>query len=105
VEPQSDDPTRDDQLGRRPFAQAMVERLDRIFQGGRNDNGFAAHIHAPWGAGKTSVLLMMIDLMTDKDRKLMDGKSAPRWVVVQFNAWEHERRNPPWWPLVEKVKS
>jgi hypothetical protein len=46
---------------------------------------------------------MMIDLMTDKDSK-SDGKSPPRWVVVQFNAWEHERRNPPWWPLVEKVK-
>jgi KAP family P-loop domain len=104
VAPQTDAPTRDDRLGRRPFAQAMVERMDRIFEEGGNDGGFAAHIHAPWGAGKTSVLLMMSDLMTDKDRKSTDGKSAPRWVVVQFNAWEHERRNPPWWPLIEKVK-
>jgi hypothetical protein len=103
VEPQTDEPTRDDQLSRRPFAQAIVERLDGIFEKGASDSGFAAHIHAPWGAGKTSVLLIMQELMADKLRKSR-GRPAPRWIVVDFNAWEHERRNPPWWPLVEKMK-
>jgi hypothetical protein len=32
VEPQSDEPTSDDQLGRRPFAQALVERMDKIYR-------------------------------------------------------------------------
>jgi hypothetical protein len=50
VEPQSDEPTADDQLGRRPFAQALVERMDKIYEKGGHD-GFAAHIYAPWGAG------------------------------------------------------
>ena len=104
VEPQSDEPTADDRLGRRPFAQALVERMDKIYQKGGHD-GFAAHIYAPWGAGKTSVLMMMRDLMIAKDRKSVDGKLAPHWVVVRFNAWEQERRNPPWWPLVEAVKN
>jgi KAP family P-loop domain len=103
VEPQSDEPTADDQLGRRPFAQALVERMDKIYQKGGHD-GFAAHIYAPWGAGKTSVLMMMRDLMVTRDRKSADGEMAPHWVVVGFNAWEQERRNPPWWPLVEAVK-
>jgi len=103
VEPQSDEPTADDQLGRRPFAQALVERMDRIYEKGGHD-GFAAHIYAPWGAGKTSVLMMMRDLLIAKDRKSTDGRAAPHWVVVRFNAWEQERRNPPWWPLVEAVK-
>jgi hypothetical protein len=102
VEPQSDEPTAEDQLGRRPFAQALVERMDRIYQKGGHD-GFAAHIYAPWGAGKTSVLMMMRDLMVTRDRKSADGELAPHWVVVGFNAWEQERRNPPWWPLVEAV--
>ena len=103
VEPQSDEPTAEDQLGRRPFAQALVERMDRIYEKGGHD-GFAAHIYAPWGAGKTSVLMMMRDLMIASGRKSTDGRTAPHWVVVRFNAWEQERRNPPWWPLVEAVK-
>jgi hypothetical protein len=104
VESQSDEPTSDDQLGRRPFAQALVERLDKLYEKGAH-NGFAAHIHAPWGAGKTSVLMMMRELMTATDRKSSDGKIAPEWVVIEFNAWKHERRNPPWWPLMEQVKA
>jgi hypothetical protein len=103
VEPQSDEPTTNDQLGRRPFAQALVERMDKLYEKGGQD-GFAAHLHAPWGAGKTSILLMMRDLMIS-DRRSADSKSAPRWIVVQFNAWQHERRNPPWWPLIEAVKT
>jgi hypothetical protein len=104
VEPQSDEPTPVDQLGRRPFAQALVERMDKIYQKGGHD-GFAAHIYAPWGAGKTSVLMMMSELMSRADRKTADGKLAPHWVVVQFNAWVQERRNPPWWPLMEELKT
>lgn len=104
VKPQSDEPTDDDRLNRKPFAQALVERLDDVFEKGAPD-GFAVHIHAPWGAGKTSVLKMMRNLMTDSNRTAKDGKVAPQWVVVEFNAWKNERRNPPWWPLVEEVKS
>ena len=106
---QLDEPTADDQLYRKPFARALVERLDKLYAAygqsqDKESNGFAAHIHAPWGAGKTSVLKLMRQLMTESDRKAPDGSQAPRWVVVDFNAWEHERRNPPWWPLIEKVK-
>lgn len=103
VEPQSDEPTLIDQLGRRAFAQALVERMDKIHSKGGRD-GFAAHIHAPWGAGKTSVLLMMRDLMTAENRKAGGEGIGPLWVIVDFNAWEQQRRNPPWWPLIEAVK-
>jgi hypothetical protein len=66
VEPQSDEPTTNDQLGRRPFAQALVERMDKLYEKGGQD-GFAAHLHAPWGAGKTSILLMMRDLIASTE--------------------------------------
>ena len=104
VEPQSDEPTANDQLGRKPFAQALVERMDRVIEKEGRD-GFAVHIHGPWGAGKTSILKMMQSLMLKTDRELGNRKIARQWVVVDFNAWDEQRRNPPWWPLIEKVKN
>lgn len=103
VEPQSDEPTDDDQLGRKPFAQALVERMDRVIEKEGRD-GFAVHIHGPWGTGKTSILKIMQRLMLKTDRELENTKIARQWVVVDFNAWDEQRRNPPWWPLIEKVK-
>ena len=112
-----DQPTSDDKLGRRVFARGMVETIDQVREdqhqwlrierdklksAGRLEklegDGFAVHIHAPWGAGKTSVLKMMEDYMTSPSRD-----DTGRWIVVNFNAWRHERRNPPWWPLIDAV--
>lgn len=97
VQTHSDEPTARDRLGRRPFAQALVERMDDVRQQGSPD-GFAVHIHAPWGAGKTSILLMMEQVMTDATRP-----PEKQWTVVHFNAWKNERRKPPWWPLIQQT--
>ena len=97
VRTHSDEPTARDRLGRRPFAQALVERMDDVRQQGAPD-GFAVHIHAPWGAGKTSILLMMEQVMTDAARP-----PDRQWAVVHFNAWKNERRRPPWWPLIQQT--
>ncbi|RKR00348.1 KAP family P-loop NTPase fold protein [Maricaulis maris] len=98
VSPHSDEPTAEDELGRRPFARALVERMEAVHKQGGAD-GFAVNLHAPWGAGKTSVLRMMEAIMTEPAREL-NG----RWAIVHFNAWQHERRNPPWWPFLETIK-
>ncbi len=109
--------TRLDLLGRKPFAEALAQRINNVriaqlgalakerealAETGRADDvrgdGFAVHLHAPWGAGKTSILKMMEDYMTSPERP-----SDARWVIVNFNAWRHERRNPPWWPLMEAL--
>src|SRR5690606_16689599 len=97
VRTHSDEPTARDRLGRRPFAQALVERMDDVRAQGAPD-GFAVHVHAPWGAGKTSILMMMDEVMTDQSRPV-----EKRWITVQFNAWKNERRKPPWWPLVHQT--
>ncbi len=94
----ADHPTAEDALGRRSFAQALANRLDDILKAGGKD-GFAVNLHAPWGAGKTSILMMMEAFLCDPKRQLGD-----RWAVVNFNAWDHEKRNPPWWPLIEATK-
>jgi hypothetical protein len=116
----SDEATDVDQLGRWPFAKALAEHLDDVYwqqqtkllarDGGARNNpadadGFAMHIHAPWGAGKTSVVKMMKTMLERTDRPSKGGRIAPQWVVVEFNAWKNERRNPPWWPLLEEIKT
>lgn len=102
VRAHSDEPTDIDELNRRPFARALVERMDDI-SSQRGLDGFAVHIHAPWGAGKTSVLLMMREMLRAEDRKTAGGQAARQWIVVDFNGWKNERRNPPWWPLIQDV--
>lgn len=99
VKPKSDEPTAKDELGRRPFAESLVDKINEVREAGQKD-GFAVHLHAPWGAGKTSILLMMQDYMKRSAKTEAEDKD---WVVVNLNAWEHERRKPPWWPLIEAV--
>lgn len=95
---QPDMPASEDELGRDLFAQALERQIRDLQQEqGEEGQGFAANIHAPWGAGKSSVLNLLRDrLMNHEDRE-------KRWLVVDFNAWEHEHRKPPWWPLVDCV--
>jgi len=110
----SDEPTDEDQLGRWPFAKALAEHMDDVYwqqkaraeRAGANPDdgdGFAMHVHAPWGAGKTSVIKMMRKMLERNDRPSKNGRVAPQWIVVEFNAWRNERRNPPWWPLTEEI--
>ena len=125
-----DDPTRIDQLNRRPFADVMAIRIREIWDLDRqagslptearvktepmsstgsnrkkgelssapsNDHrSLAVHIHGPWGAGKTSVLNFL-------RKNLEAGTHGQPWVVVDFNAWRHQRTRPPWWTLIHQV--
>lgn len=100
---QKDGPTREDELGRTRFAASLIDMLDEALtsnEGGGEALGFAVNLHAPWGAGKTSVLKMMEESMGPGPRNRDDG-----WTVVWFNAWRHERRNPPWWAMMEAVRA
>jgi hypothetical protein len=75
--------------------EVMVDRLQSLHSDQlKRGQGFAINLHAPWGAGKSTILKMMEARLTT-DRRFKD-----RWIVVNFNAWEHEHRKPPWWPLI-----
>ena len=95
---QHDNPTLKDELGRSPFVEVMVDRLQSLHADQlKRGQGFAINLHAPWGAGKSTILKMMEARLTT-DRRFKD-----RWIVVNFNAWENERRRPPWWAMLEAV--
>lgn len=102
----TDNPARVDELGRKGFAKVLARRIivmraeekrnaqhlkDRK---ARKGGSFLVHLHAPWGAGKTSTL----NFLSDELRR--EG-----WVVVSFNAWRHQRIVPPWWWLMAAIYS
>ncbi|MHA7777143.1 KAP family P-loop NTPase fold protein [Roseibium sp. M-1] len=96
---QFDQYARTDELGRKRFAEILATRISEIHEGGGPD-GLAVNLHAPWGAGKTTVLHFMKGFLEDPGLP-----PEKRWVVVEFNAWQHEHRRPPWWPFLQIVKS
>jgi hypothetical protein len=96
-----DNPASADQLGRDAFARALARRLERIWNehhGTEGDSSFVLHLHGPWGSGKTSLLnLLRRHLQPDR------VGDAFGWIVIEFNAWQHQRIDPPWWPLLDTI--
>lgn len=99
----SDRPADVDELGRIPFARALVTRIrtmrDEEIRSGKN-RPFSIHIHGPWGAGKTSLLnFMCAELKKGNPPEDMTS----RWVVIDFNAWQHQRLGAPWWWMMDAM--
>jgi KAP family P-loop domain len=113
----ADDPaigTDVDILGRKTFARALVERMIQIREEENLDKkeshkgdkkrlhkkgAFLMHIHGPWGSGKSSLLNFMRHELEEEIEK--EGKN--KWIVVMFNAGQHQRTGPPWWSLMDAV--
>jgi len=141
-----DRPATLDELGRARLAAVLAERMRRVrgedtearpgnarerrsklakeATEARKTGSFMVHVHAPWGAGKSSLLnFLAADL---RNRVPMPGLSGSislrrlarvvfrlrqprnpdllRWIVVEFSAWEHQRLIAPWWWLLTAVQ-
>ncbi len=86
----------------------------------RAAGSFMTHVYAPWGAGKSSFLRFLArDLRNRPSPKFGDpvqrawGAIRPRtatdpalsrWIVVEFDAWRHQRLVPPWWWLLADLR-
>ena len=105
----SDQPSDVDNLGRKAFAEALGSRLideqNRSAQANKKAkrkrkwkrpsgeaDSFVLHLEGPWGSGKTSLLRFLSAYLTEH-----------KWLVVQFNAWQHQRVGAPWWLLIAEV--
>lgn len=84
------------------LAEVLADRLRRVRGDGEPDAGddeaVLVHVHAPWGAGKTSLL----GFLEDELARPADGGRP--WVVVHFSAWQHQRVAPPWWWLLAAIR-
>lgn len=94
----ADRPALIDRLFRAQFAEGlatMIEEERRDASGERRrSQSFLVHLHGPWGSGKTSLLGFLADQLR---------RSDSHWIVVPFNAWQHERLGAPWWSLMTAV--
>lgn len=96
-----DNPASADHLGRKAFARALALRLERIWDenhAANDDSSFVLHLHGPWGSGKSSLLNLLRQYLQPEA-----GNKLSRWIVVEFNAWQNQRINPPWWPLLDRI--
>ncbi len=85
-----DNPATVDELDREGIARVLAARIRDMRTQERA--AFLVHLHAPWGMGKTSLLNFL--------RKELGPESTAPWIVIEFNAWRHQRIAPPWWWLM-----
>jgi hypothetical protein len=97
----TDNPATVDALNRQGVALILARRIRAMRA--HEDGSFLVHVHGPWGSGKTSILNFLRDELHKPDRQAVEdgdpGAGRP-WVVVTFNAWQHQRLAPPWWWLM-----
>jgi tetratricopeptide (TPR) repeat protein len=108
----TDNPAVVDELERESLAKVLATRIRSMRQeeikaaghSGEFPHGrsFLLHIQGRWGAGKTSLLNFLREEL-HKPPPTSGGPKAKPWVVVSFNAWEHQRIAPPWWWLMSTI--
>ncbi len=108
-----DRPATDDQLGRLTFARVLGLRLREVRNAYYGRDGktvpppsagpFVLHLHGAWGSGKSSLLGFVAEELRRPTMSGPDGRTPVPWIVVEFNAWQHQRIAPPWWWLMSCV--
>jgi KAP-like P-loop domain-containing protein len=56
---------------------------------------FFININGHWGSGKSSLLELI--------KKKLTSSKTDKWIVVYYNAWQHQRIHPSWWVLMDIV--
>ena len=92
----SDLPSAEDVLGFAP----LVRGLDSLLNDPRTRLPLAIAVTAPWGAGKSSVMLQLRELLARRARTASPGRS---WRIVSFAAWKYERSERLWAALGKAI--
>ena len=70
----------EDLLGRRKEAETLAEK---IFQTDTSRGAFTLGLTAPWGAGKTSFMLIM--------KEYLERQPEEKVIVIEFNPWRYRK--------------
>jgi hypothetical protein len=112
-----DRPAQEDELGRLAFARVIALRIRGVRSAYRqpgDESGwkrwldvasgpFILHLDGAWGSGKSSLLGFVAEELRTPTMAGPDGRVPVPWIVVEFNAWQHQRIAPPWWWLLSAV--
>jgi KAP family P-loop domain len=110
-------------LMRRVRANETAAHADDPDRERRRGGPFLLHLYGRWGSGKTSLLYFLraqleesvraeegaarrrtlVDAVRRRNSGLTQGDPLDRWIVIEFNAWQHQRIVPPWWWLMAAV--
>jgi cold shock CspA family protein/uncharacterized membrane protein len=80
------------------------EKLRRDRRAAAKTGGFLVHIHAPWGAGKSSLLNFLASDLRNRGPEPAARPNLSQWIVADFSAWKHQRLVPPWWWLLASMR-
>jgi KAP family P-loop domain len=92
----SDLPAEEDLLGFSP----LVEGLRALLSVRRTQLPLSIAITAPWGAGKSSVMLQLRNLLRDPGERMPQER---KWWTVDFPAWKYEQGERLWAALAKAV--
>ncbi len=77
----------DDLLGRKDLVEALSEMIADENQG----TPFTIGLLGRWGAGKSTVMKMLQDVLNPNNTDQKNKKFGDRFIFAEFNAWEYER--------------
>ena len=92
----SDQATAEDSLGFRP----LVKGLATLLNSKDTSLPLAIAVTAPWGAGKSSVMLQLQDELRDPKPA---GDNDRRWHIVCLDAWKYEKSERLWAALAKAI--
>lgn len=89
-----------DNNGRKP---ASPKRETAEFK----SRAFLMLVDGEWGSGKSTLLYFLKKHLENYQSNLSrskDSKSDKKnWIVVEFNAWQNQRLDAPWWFIMKSV--
>lgn len=95
--------SRGDRIGRVLVARSLARHLSDFDQQQRGAS-FALLLDGRWGAGKSSMLSMLVEEFEARQRTRLRSDPYQPSTVVRFDAWRQCRAGPPWLRLMEATR-
>ncbi len=76
------------------FSEWVKTNIEVIKKEKESRYAFMIHLQGAWGDGK-STFLNLIESNLDTDER--------KWIVIKFNAWQHQHITPPWWSFLDQI--